>query len=616
MSNKIHHLPDHIINQIAAGEVIERPSSAIKELVENAIDAGATQIDIDVESAGKTLIRVRDNGQGMNRDELVSCLDRHATSKLNTEDLFDIKFLGFRGEALPSIASVSRLSIQSKSADEDTAWQIDVEDGRKSNPRPSSLNQGTLIEVRDLFYATPARLKFLKSDAAEMSAMRDVLERLSMAHSEISFTLTHNGRQTMNIRSVTDPERRHIDRIASVMGKDFIANAIQISGVDQDIQISGYVSVPTDNVATAQDQFLFVNGRSVRDRLLLGSLKGAYGDTMPRDRHARAVLFIDLPHEQVDVNVHPAKAEVRFQNAGQIRSMIVSSVRHALLEQDASVRNHMTTNFMGRVAGSSSSSSSAPFTYSMPYSQSSSPAIASSSVQSLMRFYEPQQASLNHSVIEPSARGYAESYINERNESFISDGAYPLGSARTQIHENYIIAQTKDGMVIVDQHAAHERLVYEDFKKKILNGSIDSQGLLTPEIVDVSESDALLLMEYRSILAQSGMDIENFGVGAIAVRSVPLLLVGRVDIKSLIQDIVRDLRSGSVSTRLEDSLLRVLSTMACHGSVRSGRRLTLDEMNALLRQIEQNPMAAQCNHGRPTFVSVTLKDIESLFERR
>jgi DNA mismatch repair protein MutL len=583
---KIQQLPDHIINQIAAGEVVERPSSVVKELVENSLDAEATRIDIDLLDAGKTLIRIKDNGIGMSRDDLISSLDRHATSKLNTKNLFDIQFLGFRGEALPSIASVSRLKIQSCSQQESMAWEINVENGKKSDVKPCSLSEGTVIEVKDLFYSTPARLKFLKSDNAEISSVRDIIERMALSHPHVMFTLTHNGRQTINFRVTNDNDKDN-HRIESVIGKDFIQNALPVSSNDDDIILKGWISTPTDNVATSKDQYLFVNGRSVRDRVLLGALKGAYGDTIPRDRHPRAVLFLTLPNELVDVNVHPAKAEVRFQNANTIRSLIVSTIRHALLAQDMDVREHLSTNFISRFSGNPS--------YKMPSMN--------------LGFSEPAQQNFYHESLQPSTRTYDTLSNNE-------DIDFPLGSARTQIHENYIIAQNKNGIVIIDQHAAHERIVYENFKKTYATGKIESQGLLTPDIINLPDEDISLLLEYKNILDQSGFSVESFGIGAVIVRSIPLLLAGRSDVQTLVRDIVTDLKTDHISTRVEDSINRILSTMACHGSVRSGRRLNLDEMNALLRQMEENPMTGQCNHGRPTFVSLSLKEIEKLFERR
>ena len=584
---KIQQLPDHIINQIAAGEVVERPSSVVKELVENSLDAGATHIEIDIQDAGKSLIRVKDNGVGMVRDDLIAALNRHATSKLNTNNLFDIRFLGFRGEALPSIASVSRFTIQSKHENEPYAWQIDVEQGKKSDPKPCALQAGTIIEVRDLFYLTPARLKFLKSDNSEMLAIRDIVERMALANPDVTFLVSHNGRQTIQFRALTDGN--HKSRIESVMGKTFTTNALKISGEDKNIILHGWVSAPTDHVGTSQDQYLFVNGRSVRDKLLLGALKGAYGDTVPHGRYPQATLFLNLPPEQVDVNVHPAKAEVRFQDSNAVRAMIVSTIRHALLGENIGIREQIGTNFISRFATGTQQK-----IYSIPQTGLS----------------EPAQASFDHASIQPSSRQYEDVVVPTNIESF------PLGSARTQIHENYIVAQTEQGMVIVDQHAAHERLVYENFKRNFLAQEIESQGLLTPDIIDLNDDDVALLMEYKSVLDQSGFVMEPFGVGAIIVRAIPLLLAGRIDTKRLITEILDDMKQDIASTRIEDSMNRILSTMACHGSVRSGRRLTLDEMNSLLRQMEAEPLSGQCNHGRPTYVTLSLKEIEKLFERR
>jgi DNA mismatch repair protein MutL len=584
---KIHQLPDHIVNQIAAGEVVERPSSVIKELVENSLDAGATQIDIDIQDAGKSLIRVKDNGSGMVRDDLITALNRHATSKLNANNLFDIQFLGFRGEALPSIASVSRFPIQSKHESEPHAWKMEVENGKKSEIKPCSLISGTIVEVRDLFYLTPARLKFLKSDNAEMIAIRDIIERLALANPDVTFLMSHNGRQTIQFRAISDGN--HKLRIESVMGKNFTTNALKISSEDKNIILQGWVSAPTDHVGTSQDQYLFVNGRSVRDKLLLGALKGAYGDTIPHGRYPQAALFLKLPPEQVDVNVHPAKAEVRFQDANNVRSIIVSTIRHALLGEDVGVRMQIGTNFISRF--------------------SSGTINKNFSIQNL-GLSEQVQSSFDHLPIQPSAQKYEDVNTQVNFETF------PLGSARAQVHENYIIAQTEHGIIIVDQHAAHERLVYENFKRNFLSKKIESQGLLTPDVIEFNNEDIALLMEYKPIFDQSGLVIEPFGIGAMIVRSVPLLLAGRVDTKHLMTEILDDIKQNLSSTKLEDAMNRILSTMACHGSVRSGRRLKLDEMNFLLRQMEAEPLSGQCNHGRPTYVALSLKEIEKLFERR
>lgn len=602
----IQQLPDHIINQIAAGEVIERPSSAVKELVENAIDASATKIEIDLETAGKTLIRVRDNGMGMGKDDLSVAIKRHATSKLNTDNLFDIQFLGFRGEALPSIASVSRMRIESKHHKASGAWALTIDDGLASDIFPSSLSIGTSIEVRDLFYLTPARLKFLKSDTAEMSAMRDVIERLALANPSVHFIVTHNGRQIINFRGADSLDDSHLLRIESVMGKDFVQSALPIDGHYDYARLTGYVSMPTDNVASASEQFLFVNGRAVKDRVLLGALKGAYGDTIPHGRYARAVLFLVVPGEYVDVNVHPAKSDVRFQDSNLIRSLIVTSVRKALLSNDMGMREQLAGGFINRVAVPQSNVSG------VQHPAYSGQRVSTDQVYNLLKAYEPPQSNFeDYKIIQPSARSYTDiSTISTDDHNF------PLGSARAQLHENYIIAQTANGMVIVDQHAAHERLVYEEFKATLAAGAIQSQGLLTPDIINLNDTDCALILEYKDILQSSGLIIESFGHGAIAVRGIPLLLAGRIDVSELIKDIVADLKVQSVSNSLEDRIFRVLSTMACHGSVRSGRRLTLDEMNYLLREMEKNPLAAQCNHGRPTYVTVSLKEIEKLFERR
>jgi DNA mismatch repair protein MutL len=599
---KIRHLPDTLVNQIAAGEVVERPAAAIKELVENAIDADATRIDVELVEGGKNLMIVRDNGYGMGADDLSAALDRHATSKLPNEDLMNILHLGFRGEALPSIASVSRLKISTRERGAD-AHEIEVIDGKKQSIRPSAQSEGTTIEVRDLFYLTPARLKFLKTSATEYGAVKDMLQRLAMAYPQIAFRLTHNGVNSFYYPVLSsDKTEQEKNRLRDIMGDDFVKNAIEINAERQGIRLTGWIAKPTHNVGTAQKQFLFVNGRSVRDKLLLGAIRAGYMDVMAKDRYPVVCLFLAVPPEEVDVNVHPAKAEVRFRDSSIIRGLIVSSIRHMLHAQDISPVTSLTDELVIRLeqqrAHQSSYNPRAYLTsYSMPNpSYGNLAERVTGAFQPAMDF-------------QPSVRAEA---ISEQ----AADENYPLGSAKAQIHENYIITQTENGIVIVDQHAAHERLVYERFKSQMAEAGITAQPLLTPEIVTLDDVDCARLLESRKIFAQSGLDIEPFGAGAIAVRSVPALLSGRIDIKTLLQDLADDLRDHEKATALEEKINHVLSTMACHGSVRSGRRLTLPEMSALLREMEQTPLSGQCNHGRPTFVALSLDDIEKLFGRK
>lgn len=599
---RIRQLPDYLVNQIAAGEVIERPAAAVKELVENAIDAGARSIEVDLRDGGKSLIRVRDNGSGMTAQELSACIERHATSKLDGDDLVNIRHLGFRGEALPSIGAVSRLSITTKTKDDSSGWSISIEGGKKSDIVPAPHPHGTTVEVRDLFYATPARLKFLKTDRAEYGAVKDMLSRIAMAHPDIAFKLTHNEANGFYVSAqpgLLDDARA--TRLADILGKDFGDNSITVNAQRDYITVTGRAGLPGFDRASAQFQFLFVNGRPVRDRLLLGCVRGAYSDLMPRDRHAVVALYITVPPEEVDVNVHPAKAEVRFRDSGLVRGAIVSAIKHALLEG-----GQQTTSTISEFALSSfrpQSPSSGP---ALPYNRGYS--APSRSYGNLAERVHQTYAPLMEPI--PSARAEIITDIVED----IPD--YPLGAARAQLHENYIIAQTPDGMVMIDQHAAHERLVYEKFKGQMADGAIASQGLLIPEIIDMDDVQIATLLEKSDTFQKLGLEIEAFGPGSISVRSTPALLGAKLDIKGLVQDIADELNDREDSLLLEDKLNAVLSKMACHGSVRSGRRMNVDEMNALLRQMEETTNSGHCNHGRPTYIKLTLKDIEKLFQRR
>lgn len=592
----IRHLPSHLINQIAAGEVVERPASVVKELVENAIDAKATSIIVDLRDGGKSFISVRDNGKGMDEIDLQACIQRHATSKLLDDDLFAICHLGFRGEALPSIASVSRMDIISRTATAPHALHISIENGVSTNPSPAAGDTGTVVTVRDLFHVVPARLKFLKGTNTEYAVVKDTLYRLALAHPEINFRLTHNGVVIFNYDNQPQLEISLLDkRLADVMGKEFLQNSLEVNAVRGALTLQGRISLPTYSAGTAQDQFLFVNGRAIKDRSLLGAIRAAYSDVMARDRYPMVVLFLTAPVDTVDVNVHPAKAEVRFQDQASVRGLIVSGILHCL-------KSHT-----------------------LPQNQDLSSAALERFLQNPVShlYHSSSGAAAHHSLYEPSPHAYqhrlettpsAQIYHQEHNPESIQ--SWPLGAARTQIHENYIISQTHDGIIIIDQHAAHERLVYEDFKAQFYAGNIESQRLLTPEIVNIDEADCRLILDHSDFLAHCGIEITAFGADAIAVSSIPSLLVNRCDIQDLCRNIVDALREQRSLTQIEDRMNEVLSRMACHGSVRSGRRLNLDEMNALLRQMEKTPLAAQCNHGRPTFISLSLKDIEKLFGRR
>jgi len=600
---RIRHLPDYLVNQIAAGEVIERPAAAVKELVENALDAGARQIDVDIRDGGKSLIIVRDDGIGMTIDELNAALDRHATSKLAEDDLVHINFLGFRGEALPSIGSVSRLSIKSRSREDETGWEIRVEDGKKSEPVPTGHPQGTSVEIRDLFYATPARLKFLKTERAEFGAVKDTLSRIAMAFPDVGFKLVHNDKVSLHLPAAQgDLLDQRRERLSALLGKDFGENSIAVDAQREDIVLSGYAGLPTIARGTAQYQFLFVNGRPVRDRMLLGCIRGAYSDLLPRDRHPCVALFLTLPPEQVDVNVHPAKAEVRFRDNGLIRGLIVSSLKNALMEGGQTTSSTISTAALTSMRQNSFSKPGLPLSRG-----SSSYRSYGNLAEKVHEAYEP------FIPAQPSARTEAQWEPAEQEQPY----SFPLGAARAQIHANYIIAQSEDGLVIVDQHAAHERLVYEKFKNQFKEqGSLQSQGLLVPEIIDMEETRAQDLLDHAQTLSKFGLDIDSFGAGSIAVRAVPAILGDKINIQGLVRDLSDDLAENGDITMLEERINAILGTMACYGSVRSGRRLNGDEMNALLRQMEETPNSGHCNHGRPTYITLNLNDIEKLFGRR
>ena len=607
---RIRHLPDYLVNQIAAGEVIERPAAAVKELVENAIDAGSTQIDIDIRDGGKSLIVIRDNGFGMNAEEIEAAIERHATSKLPTDDLVNINHLGFRGEALPSIGSVSRLSIKSKPANQDSAWEVSMAGGKKEKPSPTAHGDGTTIEVRDLFYATPARLKFLKTERSEYNAVKDSIMRIAMAFPAIGFKLTHDGKVKLNLSAeqgnLLDQRR---ERLSAILGRDFGENSLPILAERENIKISGYSSLPTLNRATNQYQYLFINGRPVKDRMLLGCVRAAYMDVLHFGRHPLCALFIDIAPEMVDVNVHPAKAEVRFRDAGHVRGLIITALKHALLQGGQTTSSTLSHQTLDRMQPQGMTHNT------LPYNRGTAPAVPYSYAQNnnYGNFGEKPQDNYQPfapemSDIHPSARN--EIYQNTDEED------HPLGAARAQIHENYIIAQSKNGLVIVDQHAAHERLVYEKLKSQMENNKIESQGLLIPEIVDLDDTKISLLMDNQETLNKFGLFLEPFGSNSLSVQSIPALIDKKADIKKLIFDILDELVEHNTAEKLKKSLYEVLSSTACHGSIRSGRRLNADEMNALLRQMEETDNSGHCNHGRPTFIKLDLKDIEKLFGRR
>ena len=606
---RIRYLPETLINQIAAGEVVERPAAVVKELVENALDAGASAIDVDITEGGKAKIVINDNGCGMSDNEVEAALDRHATSKLPDDDLLHIKHLGFRGEALASIAAVAKINIKTHDASSGESWEIFCEGGEKAKVKPCAHPKGTRIEVADLFYATPARLKFQKSERAEYSAIKDALSRLAMAYPNVAFSLTHNGSRKLNLSAVLDAQ----SRLSAVLGKDFGENSMVLEAERESIKLSGYAGLPTYHRGTTRYQYLFVNGRVVKDRLLHGCVRAAYADVLHRDRHPVVALFLELPSDEVDVNVHPAKAEVRFRNPQLVRGLIIGALKHAIMEG-----GYKTAGTVGeQTLQALHQSGLSEYAPSLPLHRGRSRAVPYASyatsrhVHTNQALYEPTQIAYD---IDPTARVEEVPAYDPQHEEALQN--HPLGAARAQLHENYIIAQTPDGLVIVDQHAAHERLVYERFKSQMEKTGIEKQGLLTPDIIEMEENDAEQLLEHAEAFAKLGLDIEPFGVGTIAIQSVPALLAGRLNTKELLYNLLDDLKEYDKATLLEEKINHILSTMACHGSVRSGRRLNAEEMNALLRQMEETPLSGQCNHGRPTYIRLSLKEIERLFSRR
>ncbi|KGB80806.1 DNA mismatch repair protein MutL [Rhodovulum sp. NI22] len=591
----IRQLDEAAINRIAAGEVVERPASAVKELVENALDAGARRVDVAVAAGGKTLIRVADDGHGIAAADLPLALSRHATSKIDGSDLLNIHSFGFRGEALPSLGAVGRLKITSRAGAE--AAEILVAGGRMGAVKPAALNQGTVVELRDLFFATPARLKFLRSDRAEMQAISEVVKRLAMAEPFVGFTLRDmsgggEGRVTFRADAETGDmfDALH-GRLARVMGVEFAENALRIDAGREGLHLTGYAALPTYSRGSAVAQYLFVNGRPVRDKLLVGALRGAYADFLSRDRHPAAALFLDCDPHLVDVNVHPAKAEVRFREPGVARGLIVSALRHAL----AGAGHRASSTVAGAVLGAMRPEPAGP-----------------------ARVYQmdrpsPGVLAASHAAQAP---GFAEAAVPSARveEPLVEPADLPLGAARAQVHENYVIAQTSDGIVIVDQHAAHERLVYERLKRQMAENGVAAQALLIPEIVEMSEGDCARLLEVAGDLARIGLVIEPFGGGAVAVRETPAIL-GEVNAQAMLRDILDELDDLGDSQMVKARIEAILSRMACHGSIRSGRRMRGEEMNALLREMEATPHSGQCNHGRPTYVELKLSDIERLFGR-
>ena len=613
----IRRLPHETVNRIAAGEVVERPASAIKELVENALDAGARRIEIQADGGGLSRILIADDGHGMAPDQLALAVERHATSKLEPDDAGDVDLLrihtlGFRGEALPSIGSVARLTITSRSSGGD-AHQITVEGGDTRPVAPAAFPgpHGARVEVRDLFYATPARLKFMKSERSEAMAISEEIKRQAMAHEAVAFTLDLDGRTTLRLPAEHPGDEGRLKRLAALLGRDFEANALLIDQSREGIRLSGYAGLPTYSRGNGAHQYLFVNGRPVRDRLLQGALRGAYADFLARDRHPAAALFLDIDPLFVDVNVHPAKAEVRFRDPALVRGLIVGALRHALA---AAGHRASTTVAADALSGFRPHTGVTAFSPSSQTAQSFSggysgwtgwdrPASAAQDLPGLAeRSARVEPAPLQSLIPNPYPL-----------EPDLID--HPLGAARAQVHGTYIVAQTRDGIVVVDQHAAHERLVYERMKAQMAQGSVTRQALLTPEVVELDPAEADRVVARADELAQLGLIVEPFGGGAVLVRETPALL-GDTDVQGLIRDIADDLAEHGAALALSERLGEVCGTMACHGSVRAGRVLSAPEMNALLRQMEATPHSGQCNHGRPTYVELKLQDLEKLFGRR
>lgn len=596
---RIHQLDDAAINRIAAGEVVERPASAVKELVENALDAGAARIAIDIAQGGKSLIRVTDDGSGIAADDLPLALSRHATSKIDGSDLVHIESFGFRGEALPSLGAVGRLSVTSRAGTAPAA-EIRVEGGRQSVVRPAALGKGTIVELRDLFFATPARLKFLRTDRAEGQAVTEVIKRLAMAAPEVGFRL-RNVTDPHDIRVVFDapPARDLCGRLRQVLGRAFVENSIEVDAEREGFRLVGFAALPTFSRGSAVSQHLFVNGRPVRDKLLIGAVRAAYMDVLSRDRHAAVALNVDCAADLVDVNVHPAKTEIRFRDPGVVRGLVVSGLRHALAEA-----GHRASSTVGQeVLGA------------MRQPDGSGVQPQAPEMDTGGRVYQMPLGTRGVSPTGFSDVAMPSAPVVEMPQTPADAPHGPLGAARAQVHENYVIAQTPDGIVIVDQHAAHERLVYERLKVQLDGRTIATQALLIPEILELQPEEIDLLMAEARALQALGLTIERFGPNAVAVQDVPAIL-GTVNAEGLVRDILDELADGGTSDTLERRQLAILSRMACHGSVRSGRRMTGDEMNALLRDIEATPLAGQCNHGRPTYVELKLHDIEKLFGRR
>ncbi|MGJ4952358.1 DNA mismatch repair endonuclease MutL [Bradyrhizobium sp. HKCCYLS20291] len=616
----VRQLPEQVINRIAAGEVVERPASVVKELVENAIDAGASRIDIFTDGGGRRKIAITDDGGGMTAADLALAIERHATSKLDDEDLLQIRTLGFRGEALPSIGSVARLSITTRHKSEPHAWGITVDCGDKSQIVPAALNQGTRVEVADLFHATPARLKFLKTDRTEAEAIREVVRRLAMARPDIAFTLAGEERAPVTWAATLPGATGQLTRLGAILGTDFRSHAIAVRSEREHVMVEGFAAAPALTRANALGQYLFVNGRPVRDKLIIGAVRAAYADYLPRDRHPVVALFVTLDPREVDANVHPAKTEVRFRNAGLVRALIIHALKEGLAREGrrTAANDGGATIAAFRPAFTPPQPNPGPMNWDWQRSPSApvapmprhddAAAMPADAPFSSRAFAEPMQAAFDVGGPRADLRLHEQPAAPDLLDR-------PLGAARTQIHDTYIVAQTRDGLVIVDQHAAHERIVYERLKASLAAHGVQRQILLIPDIVELDEATVESLLARSDELASFGLAIESFGPGAVAVRETPSLL-GKINASALLRDLAEHMEEWGEALPLERRLMHVAATIACHGSVRAGRRLKPEEMNALLREMEETPNSGQCNHGRPTYVELKLADVEKLFGRR
>jgi DNA mismatch repair protein MutL len=599
----IRRLPNSLINRIAAGEVVERPASALKELVENAIDAGASQINIRLEEGGLDLVQVSDNGSGMSRDDIGLALERHATSKLPDEAIELVTTMGFRGEALPSIASVARLTIESRMVGQD-GWSRVIDHGELVQEGPTAIPRGTKVRVEQLFAKVPARRKFLRTARSEYAACTDIVRRLAMARPDIGFTLEHQGRKAIAVQAgETGP-----DRVAALTSRDLRANSVGVDLQREEIRLTGVAGLPTYNRGVADHQFLFVNGRPVKDRLLVGAVRGAYAEMLARDRHPVVALFIDMPPELVDVNVHPAKTEVRFREPAMIRGMIVSGLRKALDEGGFRAVQRPAESALGKWQ----SEPVIPDPQSSIFTAQGRASVAQQPYPSAT-VHDDRGAFASFDQREELAplMGRAEEASGPVPEA----SRYPLGIARGQVAKTYIVAEAEDGLVIVDQHAAHERLVLERIRKAVDGGKVASQALLMAEVVELDENACDRLEARLTELSEFGLELERFGPAAMLVRATPAML-GSGDVKQLVTDLADELGAYDEALSLKERVEHVASTMACHGSVRAGRVLSVAEMNALLREMEVTPRSGQCNHGRPTWVKLALDDVEKLFGRK